>query len=143
MTQLYRSEIEEKIPHRYENLLLDSVTSIESGSVLSGEFSLQLSVGDDLGRDLFLKQKTHTMKTLITPVIMEFLALGSIVSCGGVPHDYFLFYTGIKEFIFSRENNLIFPCFIIGFVISQQLYFFYLVSIHSRKLSTILGLERL
>ncbi len=103
MTPLYRSEIEEKIPHRYENLLLDSVTSIDTGSTLSGEFSLQLSQGDDLGRDLFLKQKTHTLKTLMTPVIMEILALGSIVSCGGVPHDYFLFYTGIKDFIFFRD----------------------------------------
>ncbi|MSR88251.1 MAG: hypothetical protein EXS67_01170 [Candidatus Margulisbacteria bacterium] len=103
MSTIYRAEIEEKIPHRYENLLLDSVTRVDNGAVLSGEFSLQLSVGDDLGRDLFLKQKTRTLKTLITPVIMEILALGSIVSCGGVPHDCFLFYTGIKDFIFCRD----------------------------------------
>lgn len=65
--QLDRSQIEQHILHRYENLLLDSITTSSSAGTAAGDLSLMISRGDDMNRDFFLKRKSNTSDTLLVP----------------------------------------------------------------------------
>jgi len=91
------NQIESLLPHRYENLLLDTVEIIDA-SVVKGQFSLTVRDQDELNRTLFYRRTIDGNLVLISPIIMEILALASIVSGGGVKDDEILFYAGIRQF---------------------------------------------
>jgi 3-hydroxymyristoyl/3-hydroxydecanoyl-(acyl carrier protein) dehydratase len=93
-----QEEIKKKIPHRFENILLDSAEILGTPECPQGTLTLQLSDTDVLGRHIFLSHKYPNQTVLCTPVMMEVLALGAVVACGHVPDDSFLFYAGIRDF---------------------------------------------
>lgn len=104
------SDIENSIPHRYENLLLDSVERPLSEDMIKGRLFLHIEPGDALGRDIFFE--TTGRRTLFSPLYMEILALGSIVNGGKVPDDSLIFYVGISNF--KKESDLLLGDRIVG-----------------------------
>ena len=86
------------IPHRYENVLLDSVTVTAEDE---GVLELTISPDDVQGRHLFLDQVKPDTWELARPVALEILALSAIAASGGIEDTQMLFYAGISsvEFI--------------------------------------------
>jgi len=103
---LQRKDIEDYIPHRYENFLLDELTTTKDGDVVGSHFTLQINPDDDLGRQIFSKQKYPDKKTILTPILMEILALASIVSTDKLPPGYLAFYAMISDFVFKSDFYL-------------------------------------
>lgn len=83
------------LPHRYENVLIDTVT-LESPEV--GSLTITIPKEDPLGRELFLKEKKPGQFVLISPVMMEILALGSIVSRNVVVSNETVVFASISNF---------------------------------------------
>ena len=95
-TPLSPTDILEKLPHRYENIIVDEVTCVQDGDVSQAELSVPLS-SDDPARALFLRTLPTGETVTITPVLMEILALAS-VSCTPKTTDQLLIYAGIAMF---------------------------------------------
>jgi 3-hydroxymyristoyl/3-hydroxydecanoyl-(acyl carrier protein) dehydratase len=86
-------DIAERIPHRHQNLLLDSCTVFEDES----QFELTINKDDDLSRDIFLTNLNE--KALVPPsVLAEASALACIVSAGKIPKGSFAYFAGITNF---------------------------------------------
>jgi 3-hydroxymyristoyl/3-hydroxydecanoyl-(acyl carrier protein) dehydratase len=109
MITLNQDQIKEAIPHRYENLLLDSVTIQESEQSLSGQLSLTIYDQDREGRDIFLAELQRNKKYLALPVYAEIMALVSIVSSRSrLIEGYTSIFAGISNFNvydFHAENK--------------------------------------
>ena len=88
--------IKEHIVHRYENLLLDKIIVDEENSG-TGQLELSVLENDDLGRQLFFRNKAHS-DVMRIPIYMEILALASITSTGKVGEGEYVFFTGISQF---------------------------------------------
>jgi 3-hydroxymyristoyl/3-hydroxydecanoyl-(acyl carrier protein) dehydratase len=95
-------EIKKRIPHRYENLLIDNLTYVEDHP----ELSLKITPDDPLGRHLFFKQRQRNERSLLNCFLMEILALGAIISEGRVPTDSLIVYVGIYNFKFENPFPL-------------------------------------
>ncbi len=95
-------EISKYLPHRYENILVDKV-SIETEEI--GHLTLQINEEDALGRTLFMKEKDHGHKVLISPVMMEILALGSIVSRNVILTNETVVFASISDF--EKHNDFL------------------------------------
>ncbi len=97
-----------KLPHRFENILLDSC-KVNSES-LESEFKVMLTPQDTEGRELFLKQGSSGAWEVMTPFLVEMMALGAIVSTGGIPQGKNAFFAAISNFkregIFSAGDLL-------------------------------------
>jgi 3-hydroxymyristoyl/3-hydroxydecanoyl-(acyl carrier protein) dehydratase len=104
-SHLDRYAIESQLPHRFENVLLDTVT-ISDESAAKGSFSLTVTESDELNRSLFYRRTLEGHSVIISPVLMEILALASIVSGGGVKDDEILFYAGIRNFVMTQLSLL-------------------------------------
>ena len=99
MTTLTQTEIQDRIPHRYENLLLDEcLVPTEDNS----KFSIQLNDNDALGRDIFLADHLND-RALPTPILAEIAALACIVSAGKIEPGTFAYFAAITNF--SIENG--------------------------------------
>lgn len=83
------------LPHRFENVLIDSVV-IKSDEL--GSLFIHISEKDSQGRHLFLKQKNEFQSVLVSPVLMEILALGSIVSRNVVVSNETVVFASISNF---------------------------------------------
>lgn len=94
---LSQLEIKDAIIHRYENLLVDTVTTDENSVPLTGTLSVTLMDNDPLGRDIFFKTVDNQLYLLPT-VHMEILALGSIAGTGIVSEGHVVLFTGISNF---------------------------------------------
>ena len=90
-------QIKEHIIHRHENLLLDRII-INKKNEGKGHLEVTISENDHLGRDLFLKEKSHGKKVIIVPIYMEILALAAIACTGKMEKDQIVFFTGISRF---------------------------------------------
>ena len=100
MTQLFsKEEIQDIVPHRYENVLVDRVEKSDEDLIPVGKLFTTVTAEDSLGRSIFFKQKTPTQKTVLVPFIMEILALGSVVCSEKVHPGYPVFFTSISQFI--------------------------------------------
>lgn len=99
---LNKEDIKRGIPHRFENLLLDHLEINDNKD--GGTSTVRISTSDPEGRDIFLKNHSPSKCVLIRPVMMEILALGSILSCGGVRNDQIVFFASVKNFVI--ENDL-------------------------------------
>jgi 3-hydroxymyristoyl/3-hydroxydecanoyl-(acyl carrier protein) dehydratase len=95
-TPLSPTDILEKLPHRYENIIVDEVACVQDGEVSQAELYVTLSA-DDPARALFLRTLPTGEKVAITPIFMEILALAS-VSCTPKTADQLLIYAGIAMF---------------------------------------------
>ena len=74
---LTREQILDIIPHRFENMLLDTVELFEENNLLRGKGTLAFGEGDIDNRDIFLI-KENQQKYYNPYMFMEFLALGCI-----------------------------------------------------------------
>ena len=83
------------MPHRFENILVDKV-EIENEE--TGHLSLKIGSPDSQHRDIFLKEKQNETLVLISPVMMEVLALGSIVSRDTVVSNQTVVFASISDF---------------------------------------------
>jgi 3-hydroxymyristoyl/3-hydroxydecanoyl-(acyl carrier protein) dehydratase len=92
------SDIKSLIPHRYENILVDQFDFRESEEEIKGELSLRISENDPLDRTLFFKEKKAGEKVLLTPFLMEVMALGAILCAGSVPEGKLVFFVSISNF---------------------------------------------
>ncbi len=90
-----------KLPHRFENILLDSCKVNSESS--ESEFQVILAPEDTEGRGLFLKQGSSGDWEVMTPFLVEMMALGAIVSAGEVPEGKNAFFAAISNF--KREGN--------------------------------------
>jgi len=95
--ELNQEEIKKHIIHRYENLMLDSITFSEDQEY-SGSLTLSISKNDSLNRNLFLKEHYNNSLVLQTPLLMEILALGSIVVSGTLKPDEMVIFAAISNF---------------------------------------------
>ena len=95
-TPLSPNDILEKLPHRYENILVDEVTCIQDGEVSQAELSVTLSA-ENPTRALFLRTLPNGEKVALTPIFMEILALAS-VACTPKDAHQILIYAGIAMF---------------------------------------------
>jgi 3-hydroxymyristoyl/3-hydroxydecanoyl-(acyl carrier protein) dehydratase len=93
MTVLDYTAICDRIPHRYQNMLLDTVTITSPDS---SDFSLHISPNDTLGRTLFWDN--HSPPQLPTPLTTEIAALACISSSGAIKPGYFAYFAGISNF---------------------------------------------
>ena len=87
--ELTQEDVEAIIPHRFENLLIDSCIREEDNF----SFHLNLNKEDPLGRDLFL-----TQNSLIYPVLTEVLALASIICEDPTKSDVIPIFATITRF---------------------------------------------
>ena len=88
-----KEEIEKKLPHKFENLLVDSLT-VTSNEPLSATLDLMITEDDSLGRDIFLN--ISKISLISFALSMEFLALGSIM-CLDIPEKHLYIFTGISD----------------------------------------------
>ena len=86
--------IEQLIPHRYENILLDSYSVSKESQ--EGDISLLITDHDELGRDIFF-HKFQDEYILLPPICLEILALGSIVIGGGVKPNQDVYFASISN----------------------------------------------
>lgn len=84
------------IPHRYENILIDSCT-IDSNQ--NGAFSLRIETPDVLNRDIFLSHQT-----LPVPYLCEIAALASIISSGKIKPGTLAFFAAITNMTCSNST---------------------------------------
>lgn len=94
---LSQFDIEKRIQHRFENQLLDEAGFLnETGE---GHLHLCIQEKDSRNRHLFLKQKKRNgIKSIIPSVLMEILAIGSIVTSGSLKNDEAVFFASIMDF---------------------------------------------
>jgi len=101
-------ELAAKLPHRFENVLLDSC-AVNSES-LESNFQVTLAPDDTAGRGLFLKQGSSGTWEVMTPFLVEMIALGAIAGSGDIPEGKNAFFAAISNFkrdgIFSSGQLL-------------------------------------
>jgi 3-hydroxymyristoyl/3-hydroxydecanoyl-(acyl carrier protein) dehydratase len=90
---LLLTEIKEYLPHRQENILLDSCKIIDESSIA---FSLSIKENDPLNRTIFYKNIPYSV--LPNPILAEITALGSIVSSGKIEPGTFAYFAAITNF---------------------------------------------
>lgn len=101
-TVLRTDEILSKLPHRYDNIIVDTVTCIQEDSVERAELTVSFSEAE---RGLFLRTDPLSGKrTVITPFLMEILALGA-GACTQRDADQLLIYAGIA--MFKKVHDLV------------------------------------
>jgi 3-hydroxymyristoyl/3-hydroxydecanoyl-(acyl carrier protein) dehydratase len=99
-------QIEELVPHRYENLVVDHVDLAVSDSAVEGFLELCVAQNDALGRDIFFKQKRYGHFVMMSPILMEVLALGSIVCSDKMAPGNLVFFAGISQFVKHQDLGL-------------------------------------
>lgn len=97
-------EIENYIPHRFENLLIDECTPQEADdNGIIGHHKLKIDLNDTLGRQIFLRQKQKGQYVLLNACVAEVLALASILSAGGTGEGYIAFFSAITKFSLNGD----------------------------------------
>ncbi len=93
-----KSDIESRLIHRHENLLIDSVFIDLYSEKCAGTFDVTISDPDPEGRHIFLKTKKMGQRVIIATAYMEILALASIVCSGQLKPGEMVIFTGISQF---------------------------------------------
>jgi 3-hydroxymyristoyl/3-hydroxydecanoyl-(acyl carrier protein) dehydratase len=88
------AEIEDYIPHRFENQLIDSAIPGENAS-----FSVSIDPNDNHNRSIFLQTiEIGKPPIIMETVLVELLALGMIIKEGPTPKDILVFFASIDSF---------------------------------------------
>jgi 3-hydroxymyristoyl/3-hydroxydecanoyl-(acyl carrier protein) dehydratase len=100
--------LEEFLPHRGMNLLIDAVRLAGEGDEVRGESTLRVSSGDEQGRDIFLRGRDSDGDTLgrvvMEPALAEHLALNAIyVMSPDMAPVEIAFFSTISKFELLRE----------------------------------------
>ncbi len=98
---LDQNEIATHIPHRFENMMLDSI-DIDRSQFL-GHPHLHITENDRLHRQLFFQTLASGERVLMSAISMEIVALASIVSTGQLPPGHLAFFAMISNF--SRTGH--------------------------------------
>ncbi len=93
---LSQSDIEGYIPHRFENLLLDSCQVCLSDH--TGEATLCIGKDDALDRSIFYQSNSLSTAVMLAPFYMEILALAAIVCNPKLNPDELVIYAAISQF---------------------------------------------
>ena len=94
MSTLFADAISSRIPHRYENLLLDESTPLSNGA---SEFNVTIPSNDALERNIF-HYTVNDSARLPTPILTEIAALACIVSSGAIKPGTFAYFAAITNF---------------------------------------------
>ncbi|MGA0241929.1 MAG: hypothetical protein ACO3K7_02885 [Candidatus Marinamargulisbacteria bacterium] len=94
MTLLTTDHIAKRIPHRYQNLLLDEA---QASSDDASTFKLTISDNDPMERHLFFYE-WNNQTCLPTPLLAEISALACIVSAGIIKPGTFAYFAAITQF---------------------------------------------
>lgn len=89
-----------RIPHRFENVLLDSVRRIQTEDETYGEFTVEFREIDS--RSIFFQSSDTPSKFVIRTALMEILALASIV-CTDYPEDSIIIFASISNFVINKD----------------------------------------
>lgn len=104
-TLMLRPELEKRLPHRFENFLIDSVTAEGTDENMTASLKLTILPHDSLDRQLFSRRISKDTQLLINPVFMEVLALASIARIGPTEGHTFVF-SGISNFEYHAPYRL-------------------------------------
>ena len=96
-------KIKQLIPHRFENLLIDQLERLVHHDEFDSKLRLTINHDDSLSRSIFFKKTSLLNPVLLTPLMMEVLALGGVITGGGVPSGCLVFFVGISNFIFQQD----------------------------------------
>ena len=99
------SNITDFIPHRFENILLDTITKNPEIS-LKGNLELNITETDSLKRYLFYKINNSNKKVIITPFYMEIMALAAIVIYNNQDKEKTAIFASISNFEYSESAAL-------------------------------------
>ena len=97
-------EIKDRIPHRYENLLIDQVEISDNPEIVSGDLKLTITESDPLDRAIFTQNISGSNRSILVTTSMEILALASIVCSGKLEANQSVFFAGISNF--EKFNDL-------------------------------------
>lgn len=97
-TRLSQESIKNHIIHRYENLLIDTVTIPNETTQACGQLEIKIGNPDPLNRHLFTKEKSPGKQVFIPIFAMEVLALGSITCTGKLEANQMAIFTSISNF---------------------------------------------
>lgn len=97
MTEFDQHSIESRLPHRFENQLLDKVVIDTEAEIEQGSCELTISNGDSRHRDIFMRELPDGSFALFNPVLMEILALGAI-GIFGTPKGKVFIFAGINKY---------------------------------------------
>ena len=100
--------LEEFLPHRGVNLLIDAVRLAGEGDDARGESTLRVSSGDEQGRDIFLRGRDPdgdaVACVVMEPALAEHLALNAIyVMSPDMAPGEIAFFSAISKFALVRE----------------------------------------
>lgn len=96
-------DIEERIPHRYQNQLLDAVRFEEVGNIDKGMLEVCIQENDDRERMVFTKRIDNGPPVVAVPYMMEILALcSSVGACYSEPRGVLF----VSIFAFSRTGYM-------------------------------------
>lgn len=99
------TNITDFIPHRYENILLDSITK-NIDDPLKGVLELKITENDSLNRHLFYKINNSNETVLITPFYMEIMALAAIVIYSNQDKEKTAIFASISNFEYVNSVKL-------------------------------------
>lgn len=103
LLKLDQSAISEHIPHRFENLLLDSIEV--DREKFDGALRLFIGENDPLNRQLFAQNLDSGQRVIMSAMAMEIVALASIVTAGQIPPGYLAFFAMISNY--SRSAHIL------------------------------------
>lgn len=109
ITFINQKDMEDYLPHRYENMLIDSLKVKKDSSRdfgFPGELEITITENDHLGRTIFAKERNNNLKSIISSVFLEILALGSISSTGKIPPGYVALFASISHFKKTKDAFL-------------------------------------
>ena len=89
-----------RLPHRFENVLLDQVDCIKTDVDTRGKFSVTFS--PDQPRAIFLQEIDDGKFGIIRTACMEILALASII-CTDYPDDGVIIFASISNFVVNGD----------------------------------------
>lgn len=103
VTRLNQSDITDRLPHKHENVLLDSIQYNESDNSVT--LSLTIPNNDPLHRQIFTERlQTNQPKTIISTVFTEIMALASIVHASPLPPNTSVFFASITDFELHQNH---------------------------------------
>jgi 3-hydroxymyristoyl/3-hydroxydecanoyl-(acyl carrier protein) dehydratase len=91
----------DRLPHRYENILLDSVDYTKSDTEISGALSLTIPSDGSDPRAIFLEEFIPGQFSIIPTALMEILALASIV-CTDYDRENLIIFASMSNFACHR-----------------------------------------
>jgi 3-hydroxymyristoyl/3-hydroxydecanoyl-(acyl carrier protein) dehydratase len=94
----FQNTVHKRIPHRYENILIDQIVPRDYAEDGQHRFVLDLHAGDRLNRDIFLKHRSKHRVFISVPAVLEFLALGSLLSHPSCKTNELVLFSSVSNF---------------------------------------------